>query len=81
MKKTLAERYENVKPVGVYPITNWGGLVILEINDSGEYAVSAFDWGDGIQNVRSTKIQYSDNGRPFIRRYGVCYYFDQILRA
>ena len=81
MKKTLAERYKDVKPVGVYPISNWGGLVILEIEDGGEYAVSAFDWGEGIQNVRSTRIMYSDSGRPHIRRYGVNYYFDQIMRV
>ncbi len=78
MKKTLVERYKDVKPVGVLELTNFGGLVLLEIN--GNYAISGFDFGNGPVDVKRTEIQYSDDGRQYIRRFCRRYYFDQIIK-
>ena len=71
--------YENVKPVGILPLSNWGGLEILALE---EYRVLAcFNFGEGRQDIRWHKIEYTPYGRTYIRVYGVRYYLDEIIRA
>lgn len=65
--KPLYKQFENAAPVGVYPMSNFGGLAILAIDD-------------GYQNIRRHKIHYSALGRPYIRKNGTRFYFDQIVR-
>ena len=76
---TLKERYKNTDPVGVYVLCNYGGLVILDIED--EKATAAFDFGDGYKQVRRHTIFYTYTGRAYIRKNGTRYYFDQIMRT
>lgn len=81
MRTPLYKRYENAQPVGVYPMSNYGGLAVLDIQEADEIAVAAFHWGDGYQQIRRHRIQYSSSGRAYIRKQGTRFYFDQILRA
>ena len=75
---TLKERYKNADPVGLYTLCNFGGLVVLDIDD--EKATAAFDFGDGYQQIRRHTIFYTYTGRAYIRKGGTRYYFDQIMR-
>ena len=76
----LYKQYENAAPVGVYTICNFGGLAILDISSDGESAVCAWSFGDGYQNIRRHKINYTFTGRAYVRKNGRRYYFDQIMR-
>ena len=76
---TLKERYKNADPVGLYTLCNFGGLVVLDIDD--EKATAAFDFGDGYQQIRRHTIFYTYTGRAYIRKNGRRYYFDQIMRT
>lgn len=77
----LYKQYENAAPVGVYPICNFGGLAILDIDDAGDVATAAWSFGDGLQGIRRHKINYTFTGRAYIRKGGRRYYFDQIIRT
>ena len=71
--------YANVKPVGIMPLSNWGGLEVLALE---EYRVLAcFNFGTGRQHIRYHKIEYTASGREYFRVYGVRYYLDEIIRA
>ena len=76
----LYKRFENAAPVGVYVLSNFGGLAVLNISDDGECAVCAWHFGDGYQNIRRHKIHTTYTGRAYIRKGGRRYYFDQIVR-
>lgn len=80
MKNKLYEEIRQGKkePCGVYAISNFGGLAIYDINDK---AVSGFDFGDGVKHIRTTQIYYTLSGRAYIIRYGMRYYFDNIVRV
>lgn len=79
---TLKKQYENTKPIGVYAICNWGGLVVLDIEYGiDDKIVTAFDGGETRQHIRRTKIHTTPSGRSCVRRYGVRYYLDDIMRV
>lgn len=81
MTLPLYKQYENAEPVGVHTLSNWGGLVILDIDEADEIAVAAFNWGTGHQKIRRHKINYTYTGRPYIRKNGTRFYFDQIMKT
>ena len=68
-----------IHPIGVKPLSNWGGLLIYQINS--DTCISAFNFGEGVQGIRETSIHYSMSGRPYIIRYQKAYYFDEIMRG
>lgn len=78
----LYKKYAETRPCGVYTLCNWGGLSILDIEYGFEdYAVVCFDFGNSRQQIRRHKIQRTASGRPFIRKQGRRYYFDQIMKV
>ena len=84
MKNKLYEEIRKgiKKPCGVYGLSNFGGLAIYDIiHGINEKAVSGFDFGDGVKHIRTTQIYYTLSGRAYIIRYGVRYYFDNIVRV
>ena len=76
----LYKQYENADPVGVYVLSNYGGLAVLDIPDD-ETAVCAWSFGEGYQKIRRHRINYTYTGRAYIRKGGRRYYFDQIIRT
>lgn len=76
----LYKQYENAAPVGVYVLSNFGGLAVLHISDDGERAVCAWDFGTGYQKIRRHKVHHTYTGRAYIRKNGTRFYFDQIMR-
>ena len=77
---TLKERYQDVAPVGVYPMSNFGGLAVLDII-SDETAVCAWHYGDGYESIRQHQIFHTYTGRAYIRKAGRRFYLDQIMRT
>ena len=77
--KPLYQQYTDAKPIGVLAVSNFGGLVILDLND--EFAVSAWDFGAGYQQIHRNKICYSKAGRPYINKGHTRYFLDQIARC
>ena len=83
-REPLYKRYAETRAYGVYPMCNFGGLEILNVycdDDMVDYAVACFNFGTGRQKIRRHKIQVSESGRAFIRKEGVRYYFDQIMKV
>lgn len=76
----LYKQYENAAPIGVYALDNFGGLAILDIIGD-ECAVCAWSFGDGYQDIRRHKINYTYTGRAYVRKGKRRYYFDQIMRT
>ena len=76
--------YTNTKDytaIASYPTCNFGGLVVLSINqDFNNTVTSGFDFGNGLQGVRTTSIHYTITGRPYIIRYQKAYYLDEMIR-
>lgn len=70
-----------MKYIGVYPMSNFGGLAIVSVDPASDTCYSCFDFGEGPQNLRRTQIYYTNSGRAYIRRYNRRYYFDEIMRA
>lgn len=80
----LYKQYENAAPVGAYTMCNTFALVILDIiHGPDDIAVAAFTnpaGQPGYYNIRRHKISYTYTGRPYIRKGGMRFYFDQIIR-
>ena len=69
-------------PLGVHSTSNYGGLVVLAINNGfNDTITSAFDYGEGLQGIRTTCVHYTPLGRPYIIRYQQAYYLDEIMRV
>lgn len=80
MKTPLYKKYENTKPIGVQCISNWGGLEILDIEYGiDDIAIASFNFGTR-QQIRRHKIQTTPAGRLYIRKQGIRYYLDEIMK-
>lgn len=80
MNQPLYKQYENTKPIGVYPMGNWGGLEILDIIDGGDRVVAAWNFGTR-SKIKRYRIQYAPSGRSFIRKDNIRFYTDSIMRV
>lgn len=69
-----------MKYIGSYPIYSHGGLAIISIDPASDTCLSCFDFGNGSENIRRTRIFYTISGRSYIRRYNRRYYFDEIMK-
>lgn len=78
---TLKQRYKDARPIVVYPITNFGGLVILDIDYIDNCVVTAWDFGDGYMSIRRHKVYYSASGRDYIVKAKRRYYIDDFVRV
>ena len=77
---TLKQIYKDAAPVGLYPLSNFGGLAVLDIIGD-ECAVCAWHYGDGYESIRRHQIFYTYTGRAYIRKAGRRFYLDQIMRT
>ena len=80
---TLCKRYADSKAIGVFPMSNWGGLEVLDIVDKDGHValVACFNWGTGRQHIRRHKVFYTQSGRDYIRKNGQRFYLDNIMRV
>ena len=72
----LAREYEGRPAVGVLGLSNFGGLEVLAVE--GDYAVACFNYGEGRKSIGRHKIEYTRTGRPFFRKLGTRYYFEDM---
>lgn len=70
------------RPSGAYSICNTFGLSVWLLDGAGDECIAAYACiGEGYYHAHKHKIHYSEGGRPFIRKGGVRYYFDEIMRV
>ena len=82
----LERIYSTRRPVGVYGLCNWGGLVVYDIapedlTHGGADFVTGFDFGNGLKSLRHSRVHYTMSGRAYITKKGVRYYLDEIMRT
>lgn len=65
-------------PIASLCLNNFGGIVILSVND--DYVTSGFDFGDGIKHVYTTPLYVGVDGGYYFKRYGVSYHVDEFIR-
>jgi hypothetical protein len=78
MNKAEKELYRDKTPIGVYPLSNWGGFAILDIiYGIDDYVVVQY-YDISIHRV---KIMYTASGRSYFRvgRYRI--YLDEVMRT
>ena len=77
----LNNQYKEQKPIGVYPLSNWGGVEILGIEYGiDDYAVCRYNFGEPEEKVHKLKITYGD-GSPYIRLEGMRIRLDECLKV
>lgn len=73
---------KDYKPLAIYPVCNFGGLAIMEIEDGCDtYVYVADNYGDGYKNLTKNKIYYNGQGKPYFIRYRKRYYLDDFLKV
>ena len=78
----LYKKYEETEALGCFPMCNFGGLEILDIEYGIEdYIIACFNFGTGRQQIRRHKICFTPAGRSYIRKQGTRYYLDTIMRT
>lgn len=59
---------KDYKPLGIYPLCNFGGLSVMEIKYGiNDYVVVCDNYGDGYKNITYNQIYYNKKGGYFIR--------------
>jgi hypothetical protein len=81
MNKQEKMEYKDKQPVAVYPMSNWGGIEILDIlygiDDS---VVYRFNFGEP-QEVHRAKINYGVNHSSFRTTAGYSVRLDECMRV
>ncbi len=79
---SIYKKYADAKAIGVLPLSNWGGLEILETNNNcDDQLLACFNIGGERQHFKFHNVHVSPSGRAFIRKMGTRYYLDQIMRV
>lgn len=79
---TLAQKYTEISAIGYYSLSNWGGLEILDIiYDINDKLVTCFNFGNGREMIRQNTIYTTAAGRSYIRKAGMRFYLDEIIRV
>lgn len=68
-----------LRPLATFPLSNFGGIAIYRID--GELITTGFDYGNGIQGLKTTSLHTDKNGRFYIIRYQRAYYIDDFMRV
>lgn len=80
MTKQEKEQYKDKRVIAVYPMSNWGGIEILDILYGIEdYVIYRFNFGEP-QEVHKAKIRYGVNHSSFKTCAGYSVRFDECLR-
>ena len=84
MTRAEMREYKDKKPIAVYPMSNWGGVEILDIiYGIDDYVVARFNFGDGdVDNrMHRYKIKYNKSGIPFFSMGGNRVRLDECMRV
>lgn len=67
MTKVEMEQYRDKKPIAVYPMSNWGGVEILDVlHGIDDYVICRYNFGEPEDKLHRVKVKYNKNGLPFI---------------
>ena len=67
MTKQEIAQYQDKKPIAVYPMSNWGGIEIMDIiNGIDDYVVWRYNYGSP-DKLHKTKVLINDAGHQYIR--------------
>ena len=80
MNQPLYKQYEKTEPIGVYCMSNFGGIEVLDIIDGGDSIIAAYNFGTRYC-IRRHKLLYSNTGRPFFRKGQYRVYMDEVMRT
>ena len=82
MKTTLSKQYESRRPLAVLPLSNFGGIAVLDVINEcgGTVIVAAWNFGRGYENTRRHTVKETTSGRSFIRKGNRRFYLDQMVR-
>lgn len=81
MTKKEKKEYENKRPIGVYCLSNWGGIEILDIlYGIDDYVVYRFNFGEP-QELHRAKINYGVNHSSFRTSAGYSIRLDECMRV
>lgn len=59
MTKQEMEQYRDKKPIAVYPMSNWGGIEILDIEYGiDDYVICRYNFGEPEDRLHRVKINY-----------------------
>lgn len=59
MTKAEMEKYKDKKPIAVYPMSNWGGIEILDIEYGiDDYVICRFNFGEPEDKLHRVKVTY-----------------------
>lgn len=72
------QEYSERKPVAVYPMSNWGGIEILGVED--EYVYYRFNFGEPTEAHRA-KINYGVKHHSFRTSAGYSVRLDECVRV
>ena len=67
------------KFIAVYPMSNFGGLGI--ISTDGETVKTAFNFGNGMENISTAKIRYNAHSEDYFIKFGKRYYIKDFMRV
>lgn len=67
--------------IAVYPVCNFGGIEVLELNAVEEIIEIAVNNGESRDYRGCYKLYATKTGRSFFRMGGLAYYLDQFLRV
>lgn len=81
-QKEFGTYQKDHKPIAVYPLSNFGGLAIMDIENRFDIYVYVVDnYGDGYKNLTKNKVYYNEHGKMYFVRYGKRYYLDNFMKV
>ena len=68
--------------IAVCPMSNFGGLGIISIEHGiNDTVTTAFDFGNGMENISTAKIRYNAKGEDYFIKFGRRYYIRDFMRV
>ena len=68
--------------IAVCTMSNFGGLGIISINYGiNDTLTTAFDFGNGMENISTAKIRYNAQGEDYFIKFGRRYYLHDFMRV
>lgn len=77
----LHEYVKRNRPTGGAALGLFGGVAVWLLDGAGDECIAAWQQGDGFSGAHRHTIHYSTAGRPFIKKGGRRFYFDEFLRV
>lgn len=85
---TIEMLYKDKKPIGTAHFTNSIGLLVYAVLEEDQTAadqeanyVTAWHDGEAPRNFRRAKVHTSQTGRDYVRKNGLIFFLDEIMRV